>query len=131
MKIRWTTLAAGALGALFVYAGAAKLMALADFAASVRSFRLVPAEWVDPVALTIPLIEIVSGVGTWIAPGRRVHLLSLFLLTLVFLGALVSAEIRGLDADCGCFGAWSRSSLGLAVARDILLAAALWFSFSG
>lgn len=129
MKVRGTTLAAAGIGALFVYAGAMKLAGPGDFAASVHSFRLVPEGWVAPVALAVPLIEVVSGIGVWIAPWRRVHLLSLFLLTLMFLGALVSAGARGLEADCGCFGAWSRSSLELAIARDVLLAGVLGFLY--
>jgi putative oxidoreductase len=129
MKTRWIAWAARAVGALFVYAGAAKLTAPAEFATSVRSFHLAPAEWTAALALTIPFVEIVSGAGVWIAPGRRVHLLSLFLLTLAFFGALVSAAVRGLDADCGCFGAWSQSSLGLAIARDVLLAGILGFLY--
>jgi hypothetical protein len=125
MKISWSAGIAVAIGAAYVYAGVAKLMTLAAFTESIRTFRLAPDGTVATLTLAIPMIEIVSGCGTWVPCWRRLSLLSLLLLTAGFLGVIASALVRGLVADCGCFGPDSGGSLWGAFGRDLGLAVAL------
>lgn len=122
------------LGGLFLYAGAVKAGSPQPFADSIASFRLLPASLINPVALGLPPFEILLGL--WLVSGwhRRQAAFSTLTLTGIFLFALASALVRGIPVDCGCFGAGGDPLLGsahtgVAVARDIVLAAAAAFLY--
>jgi len=59
------TLACGriALGLLFVWAGATKLSAPRAFAATISGFDLVPESALPVLAIGLPLIELIAGLG--------------------------------------------------------------------
>ena len=112
------------LAGTFLYAGGSKLAELDVFAVAVDSYQLVPYGLIGAVAFGLPVYELVCGFlallsGRW----RRIGLAGLILMTLVFAVALVSALVRGLGIDCGCFGGGPVSSGGLwlALFRDLLL----------
>ncbi len=113
-----------ALGAVFVYAGALKAAAPAAFASAVFHFRLLPYPAAVAVALYLPWLEMVCGVGLLWRRTRLGALNLLLGLTLVFCGALASAWYRHLDIACGCFGgaADGPGTLAFSLARSALLA---------
>jgi hypothetical protein len=89
----------------FVFAAAApqKILTPAEFAASVGSYLILPDMLINFTALTLPWLEIVVAIllvcRAWTGPA-------LFLanaMLAVFLGAVVSAHLRGIDLNCGCF----------------------------
>jgi uncharacterized membrane protein YphA (DoxX/SURF4 family) len=120
------------LGAVFIYAGAAKALDPAAFAAAVDGYRLLPYPAVAVLAVYLPWLEIACGLGLfW--PSTRLGALSLlFALCLVFAAAIASAWIRDLDISCGCFGAGAtgaaalRHSLLRAITLAFLSAGLLW-----
>ena len=98
------------LGGLFVYAGVVKVLDPLDFAQNIRNYRLVGQSLSFLVAVVLPWLEILAGValaaGIWKRPSALIIsglLVFFILLTLVTIA-------RGLDVDCGCFGALSRRS---------------------
>jgi hypothetical protein len=78
------------------------------------------------VTVTLPVLEIMLAILLWIGPWRRAALFLSSAMGLLFCGVLLSAQLRGLTADCGCFGAGEITplTLPLAVARATLLTAA-------
>ncbi len=115
------------LGGVFLYAGIVKLHSPESFAATLAAFRLLPAPFINPVALGLPPLEAAAGILLVTGFRLRLGAFSVLLLCAVFAAALFSALARGLDLDCGCFGhgAWSHSP-GPALARDLLLAGMAW-----
>ncbi|MBC7853027.1 MAG: DoxX family protein [Pirellulaceae bacterium] len=117
---------AGGVSALFIYAGANKALDPAAFAFDVQNYRVLP--WLPSVfvALYLPWLEIVCGAA--LIP-RRSDRAALWLLTgmmLVFLGALLSARVRGIDIACGCFGSSGKPGVfGEMLARDLAILAGL------
>ena len=109
------------LTVVFVSAGVAKLFASPQaFADSVSSFRLVPSWLVSPLTLALPPLEILVGGALLTGRPRRLGAVGALVLAGVFLVAMVTALVRGIPVDCGCFGpgvAW----LPLAAARR------MWF----
>jgi len=96
-----------AFGGLFVYAGGVKLLdplGLVSFTDDIRTFHILPDPWVGWLAMTLPWFEIICGVAVIVGPLKKGALVLLNLTLLVFLGALISAWVRGLDVSCGCFG---------------------------
>ena len=118
------------LSGIFIYAGALKIRDPHSFVESIAAFRLLPAVLVNPLALLLPPLEIFAGI---LALGsgwpRRIGALGLLTMLAVFLAALVSAQSRGLNIDCGCFGAdkldvlTPTKNLQMAIARDAVLGA--------
>ncbi len=98
------------IGGLFVYAAVYKVWDPGSFAVAVRNYMIVPAQYSNLVALTLPWVEL--AVGLFLILGVQVKP-SAFLATgmlAVFLGAMVYAYSIGLDIDCGCFGSVKESA---------------------
>jgi len=54
--------------------------------------------------LSLPPFEIACGLLLLWPSTRRVKALAIALISVVFFSALLSALVRGLTVDCGCFG---------------------------
>lgn len=126
------TLCRWALGSIFIYAGSTKLFEPGEFALVIQAYGLVPEAWLMPLALGLPVLEILGGMGlifdirgsVWIIAG----LLGVFV-------AVVGYGIwMGLDVDCGCFGPEDPESkafhgLRLTLVRDLVMMAGLGFIY--
>ena len=119
------------LGGIFIYAGADKIRDPSQFADSVAAFQMLPYALVTPMALGLPIFEVLAGVLLLAPLTRRIGALAVVLLTAMFLVALISALARGLTLDCGCFGAGapSRPRMFTESGLDVLLFASSWFLY--
>ena len=135
------------LGAVFVYDGVTKMPDPLRFADSIVSFKLLPMILINPLALALPPLEVFTGIilVAVIARSRhrdqviaattrigRVGALSVIILCSIFCLALLSALLRGIQMDCGCFGGGKPSALKtwLAFGRDnvfLAIAAAIYY----
>ncbi len=114
------------LGGLFLYAGTIKALAPAQFALDIANYRLVPWPVAAGLALYLPWLEILAGGILILGPWRAGALRILLLLMLVFLQALLTAWLRGLNIHCGCFGsALATSNYALLFLRDLLILSGL------
>ena len=116
-----------AIGALFIYAGALKVLDPARFAGDISNFRLLPHTAGVLLALYLPWLEIFCGAALVFKKLYQGGLLILAVLCLVFLAALASAKYRGLDISCGCFGHSHPHLLSVSILLDSTLLAALVF----
>jgi len=114
-----------ALALVFVAAAPQKILAPADFAASVASYLILPDVLINFTALTLPWLEMIVAIllvcRAWAGPA-------LFLangMLLVFLAAVVSAYVRGIDLNCGCFSSAGAASDDMVfyIARDVVFVA--------
>src|SRR5512146_1062508 len=92
------------LAAVFVYAGVDKMPDPLQFADSIAGFAILPAAFISPFALALPSFAVACGLLLLWRPARRAGALALALLSVMFFAALLSALLRGLTLDCGCFG---------------------------
>jgi putative oxidoreductase len=113
------------VGGVFLVAGGLKAADPAHFAADIDHFRLLPYFSVAPLALYLPWLEIICGLAVIAGAARRSALLLLLGLTVVFIVAIASAWMRGLDIRCGCFGAASTAPLSHDLAFDLVLCGGL------
>jgi uncharacterized membrane protein YphA (DoxX/SURF4 family) len=87
---------------LFFYAGVNKLLNPRAFATVIDAFGLVPDMLIMPIAVALPVLEIVAAAGLLFDVRGSLGLVTGLL---VFFMAVVSYGIwMGLDIDCGCFG---------------------------
>ncbi len=116
------------LGVVFVWAGAVKLYAPRAFARTISGYGLVPDELLVPVAIGLPAIEFVAGVGLLLNRRWSFGLVSgLLLMFIAVLGFGIWGE---LDVDCGCFSQAeldARLGLRIALARDIAMLAVVGY----
>ncbi|MBE2180961.1 MAG: DoxX family protein [Chthoniobacterales bacterium] len=112
------------LAALFFCAGALKLLQPGAFLADIQSFHLLPYPLALAAAYFIPALEIAAATGLCSGRFRLESCLIITALTAVFLVALSSAWIRGLDISCGCFGRSDvQANYPLLIGRNLLILA--------
>lgn len=111
------------LAGLFGAAAATKLAALEPFTGVVRNYRLLPEPLVRPVALSLPVAELLLAAGLMVPATGRAAAAGAVLLLLAFAAAMAVNIRRGrVDIDCGCFMTVLRQRLGWGlVVRNLLL----------
>jgi uncharacterized membrane protein YphA (DoxX/SURF4 family) len=112
------------LGVVLVVAGALKLPDPAAAVRAVRAYRLLPEALVGPLAFGLPVVEIAVGLALLLGVFVRTAAIASAVLMVVFLAAVGSAWVRGLQIDCGCFGGGGQVAAGQTaypgeVARDV------------
>lgn len=109
------------LALVFVYAGAVKIQDVVAFAGHVAAYQILPYAMNYLVAATLPYVEFLAGVLLLLNVRVRPALVAIGGMTLVFMVALVSVLLRGLDIDCGCFdpAGGEDVSAGIALLRDV------------
>lgn len=121
------------LGGLFVYSAWSKIEDPGLFADMVVRYDMLPMATVGIFALTLPMLELLTGLMLVFTKWLREAALLVTALLAMFLTALTVAVVRGLEIDCGCFGVSAgggRRELLLAIGRDVaLLAPAVWLLF--
>lgn len=89
---------------VFISAGLPKIQDPVAFAASIDGFRIISGSLTLWVAVVLPWLELIIGVGLLIPGLRRASAWTIMLLLGLFIALHGSAWIRGLDINCGCFG---------------------------
>jgi putative oxidoreductase len=107
------------LGGLFVYAGVVKVLDPLDFAQNIRNYQLVGQSLSFLAAVTLPCLEILAGAFLIAGIWKRGASLVISGLLVFFIALTAVTMARGLDVDCGCFGAVSRKA-GLGVILEDL-----------
>jgi uncharacterized membrane protein YphA (DoxX/SURF4 family) len=110
------------LAALFIYGGVIKLLDPKAFAPTISSYDIVPEVFLPVVAIGLPLLETVAGVGLLLDIRGSLALISGLLGLFVFV--LGFGILKDLNVDCGCFGTEElaqQGSLRQALYRDLAL----------
>lgn len=124
------------VGGIFVYASLDKLADPAGFAQAIYHYRMAPLALLHPFALLLPMAELVLGAALILGVARRGAALLAAALSVLFLAAISTALLRGLDISCGCFHTDGGHAVGLSLLiRDVLLLLAclppLWLKRCG
>lgn len=125
------------LGAIFIYAGYAKLylptmhprpsvgVALSLFAMQVDSYQILPPWAVNFVAHILPFAEIALGFFLIIGWQLRVSATLVSLVMLGFFAVVVRSYSLGLQINCGCFANPEPLTIRTVVRDGLLTALAL------
>lgn len=122
-----------AVAAIFIYAGVSKAITPVRFSTDIANFHLLPWTLAVSLAFYLPWLEILCGLALLLLQLYRGALLILLVLSSVFIVALTSARIRGIDVSCGCFGHATRDlsfASHLALNFGIIIALSLLFGAS-
>jgi len=115
------------LGFVLILAGALKITSPATAAMAVRAFQILPYDVAGYVGYVLPTVELAVGLLLVIGLFTRVSAVVGALLMVAFLVGIISAWMRGLSIDCGCFGGGgniraAQTQYGREVLRDTGLA---------
>lgn len=115
------------LGGLFLWAGLVKLSDPKAFARSIDAFGLVPETLLPPVAIFLPIAEILIGLA--VLRRWRAGLPAMAGLLVLFIVVLGFAIGQNLEVDCGCFSVAEQrehTSVKTALVRDLLMLAGVF-----
>jgi len=116
----------GLIGLVLLATGIGKLLDVTGFATVVGTYRVFGDSLLLPVAVGIPVAEVVLGV--WLLSGRRPFAAAGTALAMHvgYAAWSASAVLRGLKlANCGCFGVFWPRPLGWATVIEDLAVAGL------
>jgi uncharacterized membrane protein YphA (DoxX/SURF4 family) len=114
------------LGGVFAVSGTVKLIEpVENFMAAIHAYDLLPVWLERPLAVTLPWVEMGSGVLLVLGLLTRANVMIVALQLAVFTMALGSTLLRGISLDdCGCFGALGmKESNTAAFVRNLALLA--------
>jgi hypothetical protein len=120
------------LAVIFLWAGIIKILDPDSFAIILEAFDLLPYTWIMPVAVGLPVLEILAAIGLLFdVRGSLPAVTGLLVLFLVILGYGIWL---GLDIDCGCFGPGdpegeAYKGLRPALYRDIVMLAGVAYLY--
>jgi putative oxidoreductase len=116
--LRWVCIIL--LAAVFLYSGYSKMQSTLQFAAVLAQYQLVPTDLVLPLATYLPWGEIVLGLFLLTGWKTRLAASAAAVLLIIFIAAMTVTYLRGIEADCGCFGIGEKIS-PRTIGRDALL----------
>lgn len=98
------------LAGIFLYSGYIKVQQPLQFAAALSGYQLFPPDLVIPLTYYFPWVEIM--LGAFLLAGWKLRYFAAGTAGLVstFIILLTITYLRGIDAECGCFGAGDRIS---------------------
>jgi len=118
-----------ALGLTFIWASVDKILYPNQFALMIYNYKMLPPLVIHPMAVILPWLELVTGMVLIIGFWQEGALFIFNALMIIFMIALSTALIRGLDIQCGCFSVDPNADkeIILSLARDFfMLFAGLW-----
>ena len=132
-RYRWLLFAFRLIvGGVFIWAGVVKIADPLGFAQTIKNYRAFPHQLIFVVAIVLPWVEVLSGVGLIAGILKKSSALLISFLLAGFIALVGSAVLRGIDTACGCFGAFSRKAdLSLMITDAVLLLMAAFILFAG
>jgi putative oxidoreductase len=107
------------LGGIFLYSGYIKFDNPLQFAATLTTYQLFPESLIPTIITYLPWMEMALGAMLVIGWKARYFGAVAVALLSMFIVVLTITYLRGIDAECGCFGPGDRIS-PLTLTRDAL-----------
>lgn len=117
------------LGAIFFLAGAFKIPYAMDFAHNIAGYQILPYRLNVLAAATLPWMECLAALLLILGIRPRAAALLVTAFMTLFLFAMLSALLRGLEIDCGCFQVGKSDTptpLWMSFLRDLGFMALCW-----
>jgi putative oxidoreductase len=121
------------VAAVFLLAAVPKLLDHQSFAKAIINYRvalpLIGQNYVYAVAVFLPALEAVGAIALLFNRWKRAGALVCGSLLMLFIVLIAQAVLRGLNIDCGCFGAGAVSrTMGQSVGIEKILEDVLWLA---
>ncbi len=114
---------------VFVYAAWPKLVDSKSFVEALANYRMLPEGTLGWVALLVPCVELICALALVTGVFAQGAALCSAGMLLAFSAGMMQARFRGIDLNCGCFGAsvsspvsWSHIGMNIAGAAVVMVA---------
>lgn len=97
---------------VFIYAGIGKITDPEAFAQSIINYKLFPISSVNIIAIIIPWIELIAGILLLFGIAVKENIVIINALLALFIILVVISMARGLNIECGCYGARGGQQVG-------------------
>ena len=91
------------LASIFVVSGILKIIEPMAFSDAISSYKILPISLSNLFAIILPWVELLAGLSLLTKQYLLSASILIMLLSLIFVLAVGSAMLRGLDINCGCF----------------------------
>lgn len=98
-----------AIGITFVYAAVDKIIHPDQFARIIYNYHLAPGQLINIFALFLPWVELITGVLVIVGYWEKAAVLMIGGMLVMFIIALSTALIKGVNIECGCFSTTSKA----------------------
>lgn len=111
------------VGVTFIYASFYKIIDPGAFAKSIWYYHLVPGDLINLIALILPWVELLCGISLILGVLYKGTVVLVNVLVVIFILALSTTIIRGIDIGCGCFkaGMTATESAWKALVFDLIM----------
>lgn len=100
------------VGAIWILAAWHKILYPAKFALSIATYQVLPLEYINLLAITLPWLEVITGVTIIAGFWTRASALCIAGMTVMFIVALVMAIRSQVQmTSCGCFAADAEAAM--------------------
>lgn len=89
---------------VFIAAAIPKIIHPNQFAQAIANYQIFPYWSWNLIAAIVPMIELVASIALLFGWKRHGAMVVLLGLTFMFMLLIVSALVRDLNVECGCFG---------------------------
>ena len=107
------------LGGLFIYASVYKIQYPAEFADVIASYQMMPYWVVNPMAVFMPWVELVSGILLLAGVRAKSAVLAIAAMLVMFIVALSYVLVADIPIGCGCFHSLEPGVSGATLLRDL------------
>lgn len=97
---------------LFIITGAGKIADPQQFSMAILKYRIFDLFFANIIAIYIPWFELVVGVLLLFGSYIKENIIFIDLMLIFFNVLIITAIIRGLNIDCGCYGAAGAMQVG-------------------
>ncbi len=91
------------LGGIFIYASIDKIAFPAEFARIVENYELLPFDLIKPVAIILPVLELMLGAFLIVGKFTKPSAIALTSLLIIFIIVVGIRAGKGPLEECGCF----------------------------
>lgn len=99
------------LGGVFVAAALPKIQDVEGFAISIATYQILPLSLVNLMAVVLPWTELIAGVLLVVGFRCKAQALLINGMLVMFIAAIGLAMHKGIQAQCGCFGAEAEAAM--------------------
>jgi len=99
------------LGGVFLAAGIPKIMGVDAFAISIATYEVLPLTLVNVQAIVLPWLEVFTAVLMIVGFRTKAQALAINGMMVMFIVAIYIAMSKGIQAQCGCFGAEAEAAM--------------------
>jgi len=90
------------LALLFVAAAVSKIIMSWDFGRAILAYEILPGYLISPMGIVMPWVELAAGLFLLFNRMVRPSAILIALMNVIFILAIASVMIRGMDIECGC-----------------------------